>query len=157
MQSLRKLVNVDVQPKDNGAPFNGKYGKKVLGSPESKWKSFYTQQGDCIPVKCGDERAKKKMKKFFKEIPESAKKVDTNVLLRGSTNIHSLFEGEYQVFNQGDQVFFRLITSCVLAHMEPNGLNHAEHHGQWLPPGDYYLGDLFETDHINEERRIALD
>lgn len=158
MKALRNLVDVEVKEVKEDLPYAGKYGKKVLGTPQSKWKSCFTAQGDGILIQCGSEKAKKLFTKYFDSIPADAQKLDTNVVVRGNTNIHALFEGNFEVYQQkSGQTFVRVLDAALLAHMEPSGLKHAEHHAQWIPKGDYYIGDLFETDHIRDERRIALD
>lgn len=132
-----------------------KYPIDVLGKPETQWAKPFTQQGDCIIKKCG------KFGIFEKEhmaIPSDAKKVDGNLVLKGQTNSHALFFGEFQLYNKDGILFLKVITPTILDHVKDHKHQvRAEHHAQWIPTGEYFIDDLLEYDHLLQESRKVID
>ena len=128
--------------------------QNVLGNP-NELKSPIIQQGDCILKRCGvyglfeDEQG---------SIPEIAKPIPGNLVLKGSSNSHALYGGKFQIFDLSGQIFVRVDETAVLDHVKDTVSNSkAEHHAQYVPPGDYYLGELMEYDHLAEESRRVID
>lgn len=136
-----------------------KTDKTILGSPNKPWTSLYTQQGDCMLVKCVPE-IKEYFNSGFTAIPKDAVVLTENLVLKGSTNSHALYGGEFQILKQesSGQLFVRVTRPCVLAHVKDlTSLKRAEHNGQWIPNGDYFFRGLLETDHIAKIERQVID
>lgn len=128
--------------------------QNILGNP-NELKSPLIQQGDCILKKVGvygvfeDEHG---------SIPEIAKPVSGNLLLKGNTNSHALYGGEFQILESSGQIFLRVQQTTVLDHVKDLVSNsRAEHHAQYVPPGEYFLDELMEYDHLKEESRRVID
>lgn len=132
-----------------------KYPLDVLGNPEKPWSSPWSQQGDCHIKKCG------KFDVFVKEyndIPKDAKKVSGNLVLKGNTNSHALYFGDFQLFEKDGVLFIDVKTPTILDHVKDHKYQvRAEHHSQWLPVGKYFVDDLLEYDHLLQEARKVID
>lgn len=129
--------------------------KNILGNPDQKWKSSYTQQGDCLIKKIGkfDEFSKQ-----FDSIPSDATEVKGCLVLKGQSNSHALFGGDFQLMEKDNTIFIRVNKSTVLDHVKDISSGaHAEHHAQWIPKGEYFVDVVQERDHIKEESRAVID
>lgn len=131
------------------------YPLDVIGNPEKQWTSSYTQQGDCVVKRCG---------KFgvslneFDDIPGEAKLKEGNLVLKGQTNSHALYFGEFQLYDLNGRVFIDVKTPTILDHVKDHKFQvRAEHHAQWLPVGKYFIDPLLEFDHLLEESRRVVD
>lgn len=126
----------------------------ILGNP-NETRSPYIMQGDCILKKCG-------VYGIFEEehdsIPKIAEPVSGNLLLKGSSNSHALYGGKFQILKLKDQIFLRVDETTVLDHVKDIKSNaKAEHHAQYVPPGEYFISELLEYDHLKEESRRVID
>lgn len=132
-----------------------KNDKKILGTPNAVWKSSYTQQGDCLLVKVGSTA----FKNLPKEIPADVKELKQNLVLKGSTNSHALYGGDFQMFEDASGTrYIRVNAPAVLAHVKDlSSLQRAEHHGMWIPKGDYVFRNILETDHLAKLTRVVID
>jgi hypothetical protein len=126
----------------------------ILGSPESK--SIIFQQGDCVLKKCGTHE-------FFEyeypAIPKEAKPVEGNLVLKGQSNSHALYDGKFQLYRYNDVLFLKVEQPTILDHVKDHlkiGEN-AEHHAQWISIGEYFLDAVLEYDHLKEESRRIID
>lgn len=117
---------------------------------------FYAQ-GDCLLKKVGIfdvftvEHA---------EIPKDAKPVSGNLLLKGQTNSHALYGGEFQLLDHNGTLFVDVKKPTTLDHVKDhNSLApiHAEHHAQEIEAGQYFVSPLMEYDHLKEESRRVID
>lgn len=130
--------------------------QNILGAPDLKWSSPYTQQGDCLIKKCG------KFEVFeveHKSIPADAKVKSGNLVLKGQTNSHALYGGKFQLLEKDNVLFIRVDEATVLDHVKDhNGSReNAEHHAQWIPQGEYFFDGVMEYDHLKEEARQVID
>jgi|JI8StandDraft_1071087.scaffolds.fasta_scaffold00163_39 hypothetical protein len=128
----------------------------ILGKPDTVWKSPYTAQGDCHIKKCGSFGL---FENEHIEIPKDAVVKDGNLALKGQTNSHAFYGGKFQLFEKDGITFLRVDEATVLDHVKDHtyGQAHAEHHGQWIPPGEYFIDHILEYDHIREESRQIID
>ena len=126
----------------------------ILGNP-NELTSPLIQQGDCILKKCG------KLGIFeteFEKIPDVVENVPGNLLLKGNTNSHALYGGKFQILKDDERVFVRVEETTVLDHVKDTMSNaKAEHHAQYVPPGEYFMDELLEYDHLAEESRRVID
>lgn len=132
------------------------YPLDVLGHPEKEWVSPYTQQGDCLIKKIG------KFGVFQVEhtvIPKGAKEVSGNLVLKGQTNSHALYFGEFKLYLGDDgTLFIEVLSPTILDHVKDHKHQvRAEHHAQWLPVGKYFHDGIMEYDHLREESRRVVD
>lgn len=127
----------------------------ILGNKESRI-SPIIQQGDCIIKKCGTKGV---FEKEFAAIPKDAVKKLGHLILKGQTNSHALYGGEFQLFEKDNVLFIKVTEATVLDHVKDhNGTReNAEHHAQWIPAGKYFVDDLLEYDHLLEESRKVID
>ena len=131
------------------------YPMDVLGHPEKQWESPYTDQGDCLIKKCGTRGV---FKKEHETIPSDAKPVEGNLVLKGQTNSHALYFGEFQLFEKDGVLFIDVKTPCVLDHVKDHKFQvRAEHHAQWIPVGKYFHDGIIEYDHLLQESRRVVD
>lgn len=129
--------------------------RSILGSPDKPWNSPYTQQGDCIIKKCGKHGV---FEKEWKEIPEGAKDIPGNLVLKGTSNSHALYGGKFRLSELNGVTFLRVTEPTILDHVRDTKTQaHAEHHAQWIPAGDYFVDGVMEYDHVREESRQAID
>jgi len=136
-------------------PVKPQYPIDVLGHPEKKWDSCYTQQGDCVIKKCGKFST---FEREFVEIPKDAEKVPGNLVLKGGTNSHALYFGDFQIYKKDSVLFIDVKTPTILDHVKDHKHQvRAEHHAQWLPVGKYFVEELLEYDHLKEESRRVVD
>lgn len=115
------------------------------------------QQGDVILKKCG---VKGYFAKEFECIPEEAKKIKGNLLLKGQTNSHALYGGKFQLYSHEGIIFLEVIKETTLDHVQDHLAKkpkHAEHHAQKISVGTYFLSPLMEYDHMKEESRQVID
>lgn len=131
--------------------------QNILGAPDATWKSPYTQQGDCILKKCGDYEDIFTIS--YKRIPNDAKPIPGNLVLKGQTNSHALYGGRFQLLEHGGVLFIRVDEATVLDHVKDHTRKResAEHHAQWIPRGEYFFDGVLEYDHIKEESRQVVD
>ena len=130
--------------------------QKILGNPETPWKSPLTQQGDVILKKCGTFGL---FEREIESIPADAKAVPGNLVLKGQTNSHALYGGEFQLLEHSGTLFARVTKPTVLDHVKDHlsGQERAEHHAQWVPVGEYFVDGVLEYDHLLEESRQVID
>lgn len=127
----------------------------ILGNPNKEWKSYYTQQGDCIIKKCGTTGV---FETEHKNIPEDAVELKTNLVLKGQSNSHALFGGAFKLFQKDGVTFLKVVEATVLDHVKDEAAQeHAEHHAQYIPAGEYFVDAVMEYDHIKEESRRVID
>lgn len=131
------------------------YPIDVLGNPNKQWKKAFTAQGDCLIKKIGKHGV---FKTEYESIPSDAKPIEGNLVLKGALNSHALYFGEFQLFEKGDIIFLRVITPTILDHVKDHKFQvRAEHHAQWIPPGEYFRDVVLEYDHLREEARRVID
>lgn len=132
------------------------YPLDVLGHPTNEWKSVYTQQGDCLIKKIGIFGV---FDLEHPSIPKDAKEVSGNLVLKGQTNSHALYFGEFKLYLGDDgTLFIRVLSPTILDHVKDHKYQvRAEHHAQWIPPGDYFHDGIMEYDHLLQEARRVID
>lgn len=131
--------------------------EKILGKPNAEWKSPYTQQGDCLIKKCGTKGV---FEKEHPRIPQDAIERTGNLVLKGQTNSHALYGGKFKLLEKDGTLFIRVDEPTVLDHVKDHmtkKAERAEHHGQWIPKGEYFFDGVMEFDHIKEESRQVID
>lgn len=131
--------------------------QNILGSPDLQWSSPYSQQGDCIIKQCGDFDSIFEVSHEI--IPDDAKPIPGNLVLKGQTNSHALYGGKFQLYQKDTTLFIRVEEATVLDHVKDHnaGQERAEHHAQWIPPGEYFVDGVLEFDHVLEESRQVID
>lgn len=115
------------------------------------------QQGDLILKAVGNFGI---FEKEYSEIPNDAKKVKGNLLLKGQTNSHALYGGEFVLSEKDGVLFLEVIEPTVLDHVKDHNAalpEHAEHHAQTIEVGKYFVAPLLEYDHLLEESRRVID
>lgn len=130
--------------------------QNILGAPDMEWTSPYIQQGDCLIKKCGNFDV---FEKEYASIPESAKPVPGNLVLKGQTNSHALYGGKFQLLENEGVLFIKVDEPTVLDHVKDHlsVRENAEHHAQWIPKGEYFFDGVLEYDHLLEESRQVID
>lgn len=130
--------------------------QNVLGSPDKQWTSPFSQQGDCLIKKIGIFDV---FETEYEEIPEDTKEVEGNLVLKGQTNSHALYGGEFVLSEKDGVLFLEVIEPTVLDHVKDHtkGQERAEHHAQWIPVGQYFIDGILEYDHLREESRRVID
>lgn len=128
----------------------------ILGKPDAIWKSPYTQQGDCLIKKCGEFGV---FETEHNSIPKDAIENPGNLVLKGQTNSHALYGGKFQLLEKNNVLFIRVDEATVLDHVKDHlgARESAEHHAQWIPPGEYFFDGVMEYDHLKEESRQVID
>lgn len=131
--------------------------QNILGAPDLLWTSPMTQQGDCLIKKCGPYS--EVFEKSWDHIPTDATEITGNLVLKGQTNSHALYGGKFSLLRKDDTLFIDVQEPTVLDHVKDHssGQERAEHHGQWLPVGEYFFDGVMEYDHIKEESRQVID
>ncbi len=115
------------------------------------------QQGDAILKRCG---VKNTFKDEFDSIPKSAKKINSNLILKGTTNSHALYGGKFTLYKDGERLFVDVKKATTLDHVQDHlskKPKHAEHHSQVIPVGQWFVDELLEYDHMLEESRRVID
>lgn len=144
-----------MQTVENKIEVKTEYPLDVLGHPEKEWTSCYTQQGDCVVKRCGTFNVSNTE---YETIPSDAEKIEGNLVLKGSTNSHALYFGDFQLYKKDKTIFIDVKTPTILDHVKDHKHQvRAEHHAQWLPVGKYFVSDLLEYDHLLEESRRVVD
>lgn len=136
-----------------------KKGMKMQGLELIEWTQPYTQQGDCLVKKIGEE-FKDIFETWFSEIPKDAKPVKSRVILQGQSNSHALVKGDVDIFEHDGRIFFMPKTPVVLDHVKDmQSMAHAEHHAQVIPlwGKGYFVDAVNEFDHGKEESRKVID
>lgn len=130
--------------------------QNILGKPNAKWKSPYTQQGDCLIKQCGKHNV---FEREWHKIPDNVQPVEGNLVLKGQTNSHALYGGKFQLLRNDEALFIRVEEATVLDHVKDHlsARESAEHHAQWIPPGEYFFDGVMEYDHLKEESRQVID
>ena len=128
----------------------------ILGKPDAIWKSPYTQQGDCLIKKCGIHNI---FEVEHDSIPKGTIERKGNLVLKGQTNSHALYGGRFQLSEKDGTLFINVEVATVLDHVKDHiGVREsAEHHAQWIPPGEYFFDGIMEYDHILQESRQVID
>lgn len=117
--------------------------------------THYFQQGDCLLKKCG---TKDIFVKEFEEIPKDAMPLKTNLVLKGMTNNHALYGGKFAVLEKDGTTFVKVFETAILDHVKDlASMERAEHHAQEIAPGEYFMDQVNEFDHILEESRKIID
>lgn len=125
----------------------------------AEWTSPYTQQGDCMVKKVGDEFADI-FEVHYSEIPKDAKKITNPVILQGQSNSHAIVSGKCDIFEKDGRIFIMPKTPLVLDHVKDmQSLSHAEHHAHVIPlwHKGYFVDAVNEFDHGTEESRKVID
>jgi hypothetical protein len=126
--------------------------ERIIGIGEPLEEGDYFQQGDCLIIQLGDDNFVNSPKEI------TGKKVDTNLVLKGQQNSHALYEGDFDIYMDGEQVFIDVKTFTILDHVkDENAREHAEHHAQYIPKGKYYVGAILEFDHLEKIARQVID
>lgn len=116
-------------------------------------------QGDCILKRCGNYE--EYFIDNFKDIPNEVSNVQGNLLLKGDTNSHALYGGEFQLFKDDTgRIFVEVKQETTLDHVKDHlAINpvHAEHHAQTVPVGKWFVDELLEFDHLKNESRRVID
>ena len=115
------------------------------------------QQGDAILKKVGIFDV---FEKEYSEIPKEAKPLKTNLVLKGQTNSHALYGGEFEILEHDNILFVNVKKETVLDHVKDHNLlnpEHAEHHSQKIEAGQYFVSPLMEYDHLKNESRQVID
>lgn len=115
------------------------------------------QQGDAILKKCGVTGI---FKDEFASIPNTAKKIAGNLVLKGTTNSHALYGGKFTLYRDGERLFVDVKKATKLDHVQDHRAKkpkHAEHHAQVIPAGQWFVDELLEYDHMLEEARRVID
>lgn len=130
--------------------------QNILGAPDLEWKSPFTQQGDAILKRCGRFGV---FEVEHEKIPDDAVDINTHLVLKGQTNSHALYGGKFHILQKDGVLFIRVKEATVLDHVKDhNGAREsAEHHAQWIPPGEYFFDGVMEFDHVLEESRQVID
>lgn len=130
--------------------------REILGSPNKQWTAPYSQQGDCPLKKVGIFGV---FEKEYADIPADTEEVQGNLVLKGQTNSHALYGGEFVLSKKDDVVFVEVIEPTVLDHVKDHnsGQEHAEHHAQWIPVGQYFYDGMDEFNHLTEESKRIVD
>lgn len=125
---------------------------RILGFGERLEEGDYFQQGDCILVQIGDQNFENSPTQIKGSIQKS------NVVLKGNTNSHALYGGDFKIYKDGDQIYIDVKSFTVLDHVKDTVNNeHAEHHAQYIPQGKYYVKGLMEFDHLEKMARKVID
>jgi hypothetical protein len=130
--------------------------QNILGSPNLQWDMPYCQQGDCILKKLGNHGV---FENEHLKIPNDTTLRPGNLVLKGQTNSHALYGGKFQLLEKDNILFIKVEEATVLDHVKDhNGTREsAEHHAQWIPPGEYFFDGVMEYDHLLEEARQVID
>ena len=117
--------------------------------------SLLIQQGDVLVKKIGINGV---FKKEYKSIPSDAKPTKSNLVFKGETNSHALFEGDFELLEHEGVKFLKVNKTTVLDHVKDHNTRvRAEHHSQAIHPGDYFIDGVQEYDHLLEESRRVID
>lgn len=126
--------------------------KKILGFGEELKKGDYFQHGDVILAQIGDTN--------FIDSPVEIKgeKVSSNLILKGVNNSHALYEGDFDIYKDGENLFVDVKTFAILEHVKDlESRSKAEHHAQYIPKGRYFLRVIVEFDHLEKMARQVID
>jgi hypothetical protein len=155
MKETTLLEKVEAKAKSEFSNIVEKYERVGVLGNKSFLDTPVIQQGDCLIKKCGTEGV---FVDEFTSIPSDAKKVEGNLVLKGSTNSHALYGGKFQLYKSGERLFLKVDETTVLDHVKDlQSKSHAEHHAQYVPPGEYFVDELLEYDHLLEESRRVID
>ncbi len=117
--------------------------------------TYLIQQGDCLLKKCGTKGI---FINEHPEIPKDAKPLPTNLVLKGMTNNHALYGGEFEILEHSGTTFVRVKKESVLDHVKDlQSMERAEHHAQPVLEGEYFMDQVNEMDHIKDESRKVID
>ncbi len=125
---------------------------RILGMGEELKKGDYFHHGDCLLVQLGDEN--------FLNAPTkiSGTKATSNVVLKGNANSHALYEGDFDIYIDGDNLFVDVKTFAILDHVKDvKTRSHAEHHQQYIPKGQYFFRGIQEWDYLEKMARQVVD
>ncbi len=130
--------------------------QNILGSPDKQWTSPYTQQGDVLIKKIGIFNV---FEKEYEKIPNEKEEMKGNLVLKGQTNSHALYGGDFILSQKDGVTFLEVVEPTVLDHVKDHTQApvKAEHHAQWIPVGQYFIDGILEYDHIKEESRQVID
>lgn len=126
----------------------------ILGN-KYKMEAYLTSQGDCLIKKIGTKGV---FETEYAKIPEEAVEVKDSLVLKGMSNSHALFGGAFKVFDYEGVKFIKVVETTVLDHVKDMQTKaHAEHHAQYIPPGEYFVDAIMEYDHVKKESRRVID
>lgn len=128
--------------------------QQILGNKDSKSPIFH--QGDVILKRCGIHNL---FEVEHESIPKDAKEISGNLVLKGQTNSHALYGGTFQLSEKDGVMFVKVDEPTVLDHVKDHlkSQEHAEHHAQWIPVGEYFVDGVLEYDHLLQESRRVID
>lgn len=126
--------------------------EKILGFGEELKEGDFFQQGDCMLIQLGDKNFENSPTQITGELT-----ID-NVILKGEVNSHALYDGEFDIYRDGEKIFVDVKTFAILDHVkDAESRSHAEHHAQYIPVGKYYFKGILEFDHLEQMARQVID
>ena len=85
-------------------------------------------------------------------------KQKSNLVLKGITNSHALYDGEFDIYKDEENLFIDVKTFAILDHVRDEKTRvHAEHHAQYIPAGKYFFRGVQEFDHLEQMARQVID
>lgn len=153
MIELKENVKVD-------APLTGKFYQenvsnieKILGMGEELKPGDFFQQGDCALCQLGDKRFNNAPTEIKGELSKD------NIILKGITNSHGLYEGEFDIYRDGKHIFIDVKTFAILDHVKEGSRMKSgdNHHAQYIPKGKYFFREILEFDHLEKIARQVID
>lgn len=153
MIELKENVKLETQLTGKFYQENVSSIEKILGLGEELKPEDFFQQGDCALVQLGDKRFNNAPTEIKGELSKD------HIILKGITNSHGLYEGEYDVYRDGKHIFIDVKTFAILDHVkgenrEKGGDNH---HAQYIPKGKYFFKEVLEFDHLEKIARQVID
>lgn len=113
------------------------------------------QQGDVLWKRCG---VKGYFEKEFDSIPQEAKPTGSNLVLKGANNSHALYGGRFTVLSHDGVTFLDIQEATIIDHVKDlETMIRAEHHAQTIQPGQYFIDQVNEFDHLENESRKIID
>lgn len=128
--------------------------EKILGIGEPLREGDYFQQGDCILAQLGDTN--------FIDAPTEIKgeKQSSNIILNGLINSHCLYEGDYEIYKDGEDIYVDVKSFAILDHVKDDKVRSKgadNHHPQYIPAGKYFFRGVLEFDHLEKMARQVID
>lgn len=155
MLDLKEKLEVVVAPKLNGKMYQENVSniEKILGMGEDLKPGDFFQQGDCALVQIGDTKFIGAPSEITGELSKD------NTILKGITNSHALFEGEFDIYRSDKHIFIDVKTFAILDHVKDNDRTKSgdNHHAQYIPKGKYFFREILEFDHLEKLARQVID
>jgi hypothetical protein len=113
------------------------------------------QQGDVLWKCIGIHGV---FEKEFSSIPKEAKPTGSNLVLKGANNSHALYGGKFTILEHDGITFLDVLEETTIDHVKDiQTMARAEHHAQTIKPGQYFIDQVNEFDHLLEESRKIID